>query len=131
MWSFYGVPHESAPGAGAAKPRTIDPHDADSIYGELDKHLSKLKDLPEAYNNEDVRKQLDYIYAQKEPLRIALAEAAANRQLRQEQLDQMVQSAKSNHEAHQKRAEEAARQSPPLDGDELGMALLRNLGFVR
>lgn len=131
-WNFHGLPStDTTKPAGAAPERTFDPHDVDSIYKEFDKHLGKLKDIPETYDHVEVQKQLDYIYAQKEPLRVAIAEAAANRKLRQEQMDQLVESGKTNQEVLKKRADEAARQSPPLDGDELGVALLRNLGFVK
>lgn len=130
-WKFHRKAEEKDTAQKADAAPKIDPLDVDQLYKELDKFINHIVSVPAAAAHEDVKKQVEFIYAQKEPLRMALAESAANRRLRMDQLNVMAETARMNRALHQKRAEEAARQAPPLDGDELGMALLRNLGFVR
>jgi hypothetical protein len=128
-WAFEGKPDKDS---AAKKPApAADPLDVDQLYQELDKFVHHVLDIPGASEHLDIRNQISFIYSQKEVLRMAAAESAAHRKAHMEQLAALTQTAKTNQELHKKRAEEAARQSPPLDGDELGMALLRNLGFVR
>ena len=102
-----------------------------NLYKEMDKFLNQVLDIPGASKHEDIRSQIAYIYAQKEVLRMTMAESASYRRAHLEELEVASQTAQMAQALAQKRAEEAARVSPPLDGDELGMTLLRNLGFVR
>jgi hypothetical protein len=43
---------------------------------------------------------------------------------------ELVQTAKQKKEAHRQRMEELNTPSPPLDGNALGRALLKNLGLT-
>jgi len=126
-WAFNGKPAAQAGGPAAAQPKGLE---VDHLYSELDKFFAHIKGIPGAADHADIQAQMSFIASQKEPLRAALAEAAANRRQRMQQMDDLTQTAEANKESLRKRREDAARQSPPLDGDALGMALLRNHGFV-
>ena len=130
-WAFHGK--ADGPAAGEKGPPTSedDPLSVDRLFAEIGKAFSHVMSDPVLSKNEEVLKQIELIQEQKEPLRMSLAEAEANRKARRDQLAVMTETAQMNSALHQKRAEEAARESPPLDGDALGIALLRNLGFVR
>ncbi len=135
-WTFQATASEQdkavaeEPGKAGA-PAPVDPLDVDQIYGEISKFLNQVLDIPGATDHPDIRNQVDYIFSQKEVLRMAVAESAAHRKSNLERLDVLSQAAHVNRTVQQNRAAEATGQSLPLDGDGLGMALLRNLGFVR
>jgi hypothetical protein len=112
-----------APGAEA------DPLKLNILFGELDKFCSYIRSIPGAASHPDVKQQLDFITASKEKLTLALAEQLAHQHARQEQLANALQAAKQREEAERQRIEELARPSPPLDGNALGQALLKNLGL--
>ena len=85
--------------------------------------------LPAAANHPEIKKQLDFIAASKQKISAAQAELAASRAARQAELAALAESAKQQQTAHRKKVEELNRPSPPLDGNALGHALLKNLGF--
>ena len=132
-WSFYGKPEpKGATAASQSAPGpAIDPLDVDQLYAHVDKFVQEVQRNPAAAANEDIQKHVAFIYSQKEVVRLALEEAAAARKQQMDHINALTQMAATNKEALEKRKEEAARQSPPLDGDALGIALLRNLGFSR
>lgn len=130
LWSFYGKPDVKAGAASAAKP-AIDPSDVDQIYHHIEKFIAQVESIPAVVQNADVQKQIEFIRSQKEVLRMAQAESNSARRQQGEQMEALREMGAANQESLKKRREEAARQSPPLDGDALGMALLRNLGFMR
>lgn len=132
-WSFHAKPDkkEAAAQPAPAAPKPADPLDVDVIYGDVNKFISQILEIPGASDHPDIRNQIAYLYDQKEPLRMAIAESAAQVRMQTDRLDVLRQTATANEAHNQRRTEEASRQSPPLDGDALGMALLRNLGFVR
>jgi hypothetical protein len=107
-----------------------DPLNLKKLFGELDKFCSHILSLPTAANHPDIKQQLDFIAASKEKLTLALAEELAQRKARQEQLANSVQAAKEKQEAYHKRMQEIDQPSPPLDGNDLGRALLKNLGLT-
>jgi len=100
------------------------------LFGELDKFCSLFLSLPAATNYSDIKQQLDFIAASKEKLTLVLAEELAQRKARREQLVNSLQAAKEKQEAYHKRMQEIDKPSPPLDGNDLGRALLKNLGLT-
>jgi hypothetical protein len=100
------------------------------LFAELDKFCSHILGLPAAANHPELRRQIDFITSGKERLRLAQIEELAHRKARFEQLAAMGQVAQQREQAHRQRMEELNTPAPPLDGDALGRALLKNLGFT-
>lgn len=101
----------------------------DKVFAALDTFCSHILSLPAAASHPDIKKQLDLIAASKEKLKVAEAEGLAHREAHRQQLAKLQELAKAREEAHRKKMEEINRPSPPLDGNALGRALLKNLGF--
>lgn len=138
-WSFsleappVGATASERPGAGPAGPPTPAESDADPwklarLFAELDKFRALVLGTPAA-NHPDVKQQMDFIAASREALKLAQAEELAHRKVRREQLSALEGLAKQNEAAHRQRMEDLNRPSPPLDGDALARALLKNLGL--
>lgn len=106
-----------------------DPASLSRVFREVDKFMAYVAGLPEAANNPLIKKHLEVMAATKEKASLALAEQMAYQQARMQQLDELKQLAAQREQAHQKKVEELNRPSPPLDGNALGRALLKNLGF--
>ncbi len=126
-------PDPNHPGLPAAQPATgrqENPLDFTRLFAEVDKFCSYILTIPGAAAHPEIKKRLDFLAACKEKLKLGAVESLARRKAHQEQLAKMMQTAKQNKEAHRKRMEELNQPSPPLDGNALGRALLRNLGFI-
>lgn len=121
--SHSSVPPEAALGSGE------DALNLGPLFDQLDKFCNHILSLPAAANHPEIKQQLDFIAVSKQELTLAIAEQAAHRQTLQEHLANLVKGAENNEEAHRKRMEELNRPSPPLDGNALGLALLKNLGL--
>jgi Peptidase C39 family len=117
--------------APQAAPAEKDPLNLERLFAELDKFCNHILAIPAAANHPDVKAQLDFISASKEKLKLAVAEDIAHRKARMEQLAQLQKAAKQKEEEHRKKMKELAKPSPPLDGDALGRALLKNLGLSK
>jgi peptidase C39-like protein len=141
MWSFSLQPQDagapvsdasSSPSSAkqAAAESLEDPLNLSHVLGEVDKFCSALLSIPAAANHPDVRRQMDFITAAKEKLKLAQVEQAASINAVQEKVAAMGQLAQQRAEAHRKRMQELNTPAPPLDGDALGRALLKNLGFT-
>jgi iron-sulfur cluster repair protein YtfE (RIC family) len=100
------------------------------VFSELDKFCAALLSIPAAANHPDVKRQIDFITAGKQRLKLAQVEQAANINAGRERLAALAQATQQRQEAHAKRVEELNTPSSPLDGDALGRALLKNLGFT-
>ncbi len=129
-----GVIQSSPPVPAAADgpptmPRQEQTLDLSKVFAEIDKFCGLVLTLPGAANHPAIKKQLDFIASSKEKLKLAQIQALVHRKAHQEQLAKIVQTAEQNAEAHRKKIEELNRPSPPLDGNALGHALLKNLGF--
>jgi hypothetical protein len=107
-----------------------DPLNLEKLFAELDKFCNHILGLPAAANHPELRRQIDFITSGKERLRLAQIEELAHRKARFEQLAAMGQVAQQREQAHRQRMEELNTPAPPLDGDALGRALLKNLGFT-
>jgi len=99
------------------------------LFGKLDEFINHVLSLPVAANNPDIKRQLDFMIAGKEKLKLAQAEELVHTQTHQEQLGKIQEAAMQREEAHRKKMEELNRPSPPLDANVLGRALLKNLGW--
>jgi hypothetical protein len=116
--------------AKTAAPSPENPLNLDRLFGALDKFCDHVLSLPAAANHPEIKQQLDFIAASKEKLTLALAEQLAHHEAHREQLANLVKAAKQREEDHRQRIEELSRPSPPLDGNALGSALLKNLGLA-
>lgn len=123
-------PSPLPPEAQAAPASADDPFNLNRAFAELDKFCSRILSFPAAANHPEIKKQLDLITTCKVKLKLAQTEELVHRKARQAQLANMLKTAKQNEEAHRKKMEELNKPSPPLDGDALGRALLKNLGFT-
>jgi len=103
--------------------------DINKLFSEIDKFCAHILGIPAAANHPEIKKQLDFIVGSKQKLALAQAELVASRAARQAELAALAKTAKEQQEAHRKKMEELNRPSPPLDGNALGHALLKNLGF--
>ena len=103
--------------------------DVKKLFGEVDKFCAHILAIPAAANHPDIKKQLDFITAGKEKFETAYAEHLASLAKAHAQLDALAKTAQEQQEAHRKQIEELNRPWPPLDGNALGRALLKNLGL--
>jgi Peptidase C39 family len=126
-----GVSGPASAAPQAAPESQADPWKLDQLFVELDKFCNHVLTTPAAANTPDVKQQLDFIAASKEKLKLAQAEELAHQKTRFEQLAQIQEVAKRAKESHLKKLEELNKPSPPLDGDALGRALLKNLGLSK
>jgi hypothetical protein len=117
---------QGAPPVPAAEPA---PLSLDRLFVELDKFCNHILSLPAAANHPDIKRYLAAIATGKEELKQARAEALTHLKTHEERLAKLAGEAKLRQEAHRKKLEELNRPAPPLDGNALGHALLKNLGF--
>lgn len=104
--------------------------DVDKLFGAVDKFCACILGMPGVANHPEIKKQLDHIVASKEKFGLAYAEELARSAMLQKQFAAVAREAKEQEEACRKRMEEVNTPSPPLDGNALGSALLRNLGLL-
>lgn len=130
-WATAAIPVSTPPPPGPQPASAPAPAlDINKLFGELDKFCAYILAIPAAANHPEIRKQLDSITASKGEFKLAHADLLARRAARQAQLAALVNTAKEQEEAHRKKMEELNTPSPPLDGDALGHALLKNLGLI-
>jgi len=107
-----------------------DPWNLEHLFGELDKFCNHISGVPGAASRADVRQQLDFIQASKAKLVQARADEVVYRKASQAKMRELQQTAKQNEEALLRKQEEINRPAPPLDGNALGLALLKNFGLL-
>ncbi|HEY0791987.1 MAG TPA: cysteine peptidase family C39 domain-containing protein [Chthoniobacterales bacterium] len=119
----------SLPSVTLAPAATLTANDAlNLVFEQLDKFCSHLRSVPAEADHPEVKRQLDFITASKEKLKLVQAEEFARRKAAREQLDELMQAAKQNEEeSHRRTVEELNAPLPSLDGNALGRALLKNL----
>jgi hypothetical protein len=122
-----GAPVEVQASAGTAVP--VPAVDLAKLFAELDKFTSHILTIPAAANNPDVRKRLEFVDATKEQIKVAHAEDLARRSLVFGQLAAFEEKNKQQKEAELKKAADRDAPGPPVDGDALSHAMLKNLGF--
>lgn len=142
VWDFSHQPQPaevSAARPGGSSPQSQSPSaasrsptpglDISKLFGEIDKFCASILAVPAAANHPEIKKQLDFIAASKGKLARAHAELAASRATREGELATLAKATMEKQAAHRKKMEELNRVAPPLDGNALGHALLKNLGF--
>lgn len=118
-----------SPDPNATSGSEEDPLNLNRLFGELDKFCSHVLSRPAAANHPDIKAQIDIITAGKEKLKLVQSEQLVHEKTHQARLTMMLAAAKLRKEAHLKRMEEFNKPLPPLDGNALGCALLKNLGL--
>ncbi|HET7441045.1 MAG TPA: cysteine peptidase family C39 domain-containing protein [Terriglobales bacterium] len=116
-------------GAAAASASADDPWNLQHLFGVMDKFCNFVMSVPGAAGNPEIKRQLDYMVLSKERLKLAQAEELVRRKVLREQMAKAQDEAKQREEAYRKKVETLNTPSPPLDGNALGRALLKNLGF--
>jgi len=132
----------SADEAGAAKSEVRDANAASSqppsgneapdyaaVFAALDKFADLVMSIPGAANHKDLKSHIDVIRSARQLVPQALAEEAAHMKVRDDRVGAIVKAAKQREEAQRQQMEELEKVPPPLDGGELGRALLKHLGF--
>ena len=124
------TPSSAAPGTDAAVSDAVaEPAGLAPMFEALDKFLEYVNRMPGTAQNPELQRQLQILSGSKASMKLALAEAASYAQIHKDQLAAFAQAATERAEAHRKRREELTKPSAPLDGNALGRALLKNLGF--
>jgi hypothetical protein len=97
------------------------------VFSAIDGFCAKVAADPGIANRSEIKGHLEFMKSSKEKLLLAHAEELMNRKAAGEQLAALVERAKEKEEAYNKKLQELNRVAPPLDGNELGKALLKNL----
>jgi hypothetical protein len=111
------------------RPPALVAPDLAKAFAQLDKFCAHMLGIPDAENHPDLKSQIDFIQANKEPLRLAQAEEIGRINARIARLAAAAEESKQRKEASSKKMQERNAPLPPLDADALGQALLKNLGF--
>ena len=138
MWNFT----EAAPAAAAApapqEPKKAeDPYQLDKLFAKLDEFCASIVAIPLAAGNPDVMKQIEFIKGSKGMLTQAAAKQTAvfeAERAKRAATAQKLREAKEARKAEKAKAappEETPGPLPPLDGNAIGMALLKNMGLIR
>jgi hypothetical protein len=122
-----GAPVEAQPSAGTAAP--VPAVDIAKLFAEIDKFTGHVLSIPAAANDPNLKQKLELVAASKEKFRAAHAEDLARRATVFGQLAAFEEKTKQQKEAELKKIEDRNAPAPPLDGDALGNAMLKNLGF--
>jgi hypothetical protein len=101
----------------------------DKAFAQLDMFCAHMLSLPGAANHPDLKAQIDFVQGNKDKLRVAQAEELGGIKARLDRLAAAAEESKQRVETDRKRQEERNAPPPPLDGNALGHALLKNLGF--
>jgi len=132
--SSAGVPPHPPRQPGASSPGSqtpgADPLNFDKLFAEIDKFAAFIVSLPGARDHPDIKQHLDVVRQQKEKMILAKSEALARQASSTADMAVFEKSLREKREAHEKRMEELNAQAPPLDGNALGRALLKSIGFV-
>ncbi len=110
-------------------PAPGDPWNLAAAFAAIDSFMGEILAIPGMADNADIKQQAAMIEEQKGELRKLQTQFIAESKAHEERLANMVASADEQSKAHLKRLEELNRPGKPLDPDELGRALLENLGL--
>jgi hypothetical protein len=118
------------PDPKAASGSQEDSLNLERLFDEMDKFCSHILSLPAAAAHPDIQAQIRSIKASKEKLRLVQSEQRVHQKAHEERLMIMVAAARQREEAHRKKMEELNTPSLALDGNTLGRALLKNMGYI-
>jgi hypothetical protein len=123
-----GGPIEAQPSAaGTAVPAPA--VDIAKLFAEIDKFTSHVLSIPAAANDPTIKQKLELVSASKEQFKAAHAADLARRATALGQIAAFQEKNTQQKEAQLKKIEELNAPGTPLDGDALGDAMLKNLGF--
>jgi Papain-like cysteine protease AvrRpt2 len=105
------------------------PPDLDPVLEQIEKFCAKVMSRPRVAENKDVRAQIEFIRAQAEKLKPAQAEELAAIKAFADKLTAFAAASQEKVQANKQRVADLNTPLPPLDGNALGAALLKNLGF--
>jgi hypothetical protein len=132
MWNFTAAAVPAAPKVAEEKPeKEKDPFQLGKVYAAIDKFCATMMAIPLLASNPDVLKCLDAMKASKGKLAEAAEQQLAMYKAQKEKLEALLEKSKQAQEAHKKQVETLTTPSPPLDGNALGQALLKNMGLIR
>jgi hypothetical protein len=120
------TPEASADGKTA---QAADPVSLAAAFAELDKFTAHVLAIPGMADNPELKKHLDSITTGKEKLTLARAEGLSHLNAHNASMAAMMRETEQRGEAHRQKMEAAEQPAVHLDGDALGAALLKNLGF--
>jgi len=133
-FSFHaGAKPAAAPKAATASPedKPVPQVDVAKLFAEIDKFTALIQSVPAAANHPDVKQQLEFIAASKEQFKAAYEKQVAHRAALVNQLTQVQKKHEQEKAAQLAKIEELNKPLPPLDGDALARAVLKNLGFTK
>lgn len=123
-----GAPNAVKPAAPEADSTAAQAVDIAKLFAEIDKFTSQVLSIPAAANDPRIKQKLELVAAGKEQFKTAHAAELARRVEVFGQLAAFQEKHKQQKEAQLKKIEDL-KNAPPLDGDALGDAMLKNLGF--
>lgn len=142
MWNYVACPAcdflfnesgkssgESASAAYKQEPDIPPLPDLEQMFAELDKFCNLVLSAPGAAEHPEVRTQIDFLQASKDTVRQAQAQALAEMRTHLDRVQAFAAESRKKAEEHRKKVAEINAPLPPLDGNALGAALLKNLGF--
>ena len=97
----------------------------------MDKFCATIVALPLAAKNPLVMKQIELMKGSKQKLTEAADKQMAMLQEHHDKRIALMQKGKQAQEAKRQKLQELNKPLPPLDGNTLGMALLKNMGLIR
>lgn len=103
--------------------------DLEAMFAELDKFCTLMLSTPGTAEHPDVKAQVAFLQSSKDIIRSAQVEALAGMKAHLEKIHAFASEARTKAAAQRQKMDEAAKPLPPLDGNALGAALLKNLGF--
>jgi hypothetical protein len=123
-WNF------AAAGTQVADASDNDPWKLTHAFGELDKFLAQILTSPRVASHPDVVRQLEFIKTSQEKLKLAQTEMLIRRQTLKVDLEKAQEKCAAEKQAVEKNREDAVKPAPSLDGNALGMALLKDLDLL-
>jgi hypothetical protein len=123
-----GASTAAAKSAGPKSPE-IPSVDLAKLFSEVDKFTGHIRSMRGAEQNPDIKKRLDFIESTKGDIKVAHAADLARREAAMGQLAAFKEKSEKDEEEQLKKAEARKTPGPPLDGDAIGNAMLKNLGF--
>lgn len=136
MWTFDVSERQRAQGPGLhpqgieLPTRSAESIDLTPLFAAFDKFCDHIREIPGAETHTRIRQQLDFIRASKEKLKQAQVEMGAFHAMRRQQSETKLQEAQRRLELHKQKMKDLGTPGPPLDANELGRALLQELGFT-
>lgn len=116
---------DAAPRDAAVEPATLN-----RMFAEIDKFCSQIQSMPGAGKHVELQQQLEALKGTRTAVMQALATAAVHVQTHKDQLAAFLQAANARGEEQRKKMSEVNAPATPLDGNALGRALLKDLGFI-